>query len=150
MSEREQLIKGLYGNLATMRRLMADTMQGEYGLPASQCELLFIVNHEGSLPLKKLAEAMQLTPGAISQLVESLENAGLVERVPSPTDRRVTLISLTEAGLLKLAKGHVGKKGSLMHEMIQILSEDELRTMHTIHTKMIALLKARKPEESKD
>jgi DNA-binding MarR family transcriptional regulator len=43
------------------------------------------------------AVVMKLVPD-ISRLIDRLVNAGLMERLPSPTDRRVVLIRLTQRG----------------------------------------------------
>ena len=47
--------------------------------------------------LTEVAELMQVTKSAASQLVSSLEAQGLVERVRDPTDGRATLIRATPA-----------------------------------------------------
>ncbi len=54
-----------------------------------------------SLMLKEIAEKFQITPGAVSQTVDTLVREGLVERVVSTEDRRAVCIRLTEAGLNK-------------------------------------------------
>lgn len=148
MSEKDRLLKEIYGNLASVRRLMATFMQEEYGLPASQCEILFMVHHEGAMPLKNLAKAMQLTPGAITQLVEALEQAGYVRRQPSLVDRRITTVLITEAGLLKIAHSQSAKARGFKAVLAK-LTEDELRTMNTIQHKMIGFLKEHTIKEQK-
>jgi DNA-binding MarR family transcriptional regulator len=45
-----------------------------------------------------LSQALRCTPRNVTDLVDALEAAGLVSRGPHPTDRRATLVSLTEAG----------------------------------------------------
>ena len=45
-----------------------------------------------------LAERAQITKQSMSYLVEHLESHGYVERKPDPSDRRATLICLTERG----------------------------------------------------
>jgi DNA-binding MarR family transcriptional regulator len=56
------------------------------------------MNTEGRR-LTEFAELMQVTKAAASQLVSFLEEKGLVERVPDPTDGRASLIRATEASL---------------------------------------------------
>jgi DNA-binding MarR family transcriptional regulator len=48
--------------------------------------------------LTDLAERAQITKQSMSYLVDYLEQVGYVERRPDPTDRRATLICLTERG----------------------------------------------------
>jgi DNA-binding MarR family transcriptional regulator len=47
--------------------------------------------------MSELAERMQLTKGAVTQLVSYLEEHGFLERVPDPTDRRAVLVRPTES-----------------------------------------------------
>ncbi len=46
----------------------------------------------------ELAATTMVTSGAITKRLDRLERAGLIERSPDPTDRRGTLIGLTDAG----------------------------------------------------
>jgi DNA-binding MarR family transcriptional regulator len=55
------------------------------------------IKAEGSR-LSDLAERAQLTKQSMGYLVDSLEEHGYVERKPDPTDRRASLICLTERG----------------------------------------------------
>jgi DNA-binding MarR family transcriptional regulator len=48
--------------------------------------------------LTTLAERAQITKQSMSYLVDDLERRGYVERRPDPTDRRATLICLTQRG----------------------------------------------------
>jgi DNA-binding MarR family transcriptional regulator len=53
--------------------------------------------HETPEPLtmRALSQRLQLTPGAVTGLVDRLERAGHVTRVPDPDDRRRTRLRLT-------------------------------------------------------
>ena len=48
--------------------------------------------------MRELALTADLAPATVTQMLDSLEAAGLVERGRSQSDRRVVLISLTERG----------------------------------------------------
>jgi DNA-binding MarR family transcriptional regulator len=69
---------------------------GEADLSRSQVEVLFLVAHSGQ-PVTPggLAAALQVTPGAVTQLVSGLVGAGLVEQQRDPADarRRVLVLS---------------------------------------------------------
>lgn len=47
--------------------------------------------------MSELAQRMQLTKGAVTQLVSYLEGHGYLERVPDPVDGRAVLVRPTEA-----------------------------------------------------
>ena len=46
----------------------------------------------------ELASRMQITKQALGEVVDALEHAGYVERLPDPADRRAKLVRLTPAG----------------------------------------------------
>ena len=45
-----------------------------------------------------LAEHLRIAPRSATEVVDDLQERGLVERAPDPADRRATLVRLTEAG----------------------------------------------------
>lgn len=55
------------------------------------------VRPEGSR-LADLARGAQISPQAMGELVDELEQLGYVTRRPDPTDRRAKLVALTETG----------------------------------------------------
>jgi len=52
----------------------------------------------GEVPVSRYGAELGLARSTITNLVDRLERAGLVARVASPDDRRVTLVRLTVAG----------------------------------------------------
>ena len=62
---------------------------------------LFVLSSTAAVPptVKELAERFRISPGAVSQTLDAVCRDGMVERVPSPLDRRVTHIRLTAQGL---------------------------------------------------
>ncbi|MCC3270428.1 MarR family transcriptional regulator [Arthrobacter gengyunqii] len=53
---------------------------------------------EPGLRLKELAERLRIAPRSATEVVDQLAAKGLVERAAHPTDRRATLLSLTDEG----------------------------------------------------
>ena len=60
------------------------------------------VRPEGSR-IGELAERAQLTNQSVGYLVDHLERRGYVERRPDPSNRRATLVCLTERGWAEMA-----------------------------------------------
>ncbi|MEU6037155.1 MULTISPECIES: MarR family winged helix-turn-helix transcriptional regulator [Actinomadura] len=56
------------------------------------------LTREGQARLSTLSRLMMLHPTTVKLTVDQLEAAGLVARRPHPTDRRATLVSITEEG----------------------------------------------------
>ena len=61
--------------------------------------LLTELQRDGEQSMGELATGLGVTPRRVTALVEALEADGLVERRPHPTDRRSTLVAITDAGL---------------------------------------------------
>ena len=46
----------------------------------------------------ELAQLLRITPRSVTEVVDALEAKGLASRAPDPSDRRATLVSLTDRG----------------------------------------------------
>ena len=71
-----------------------------HGLTFARYEalVLLLFSRQGSLPMKVMGQRLQLHPTSVTNIVDRLEADQLVERTPHPTDRRTTLVAITEAG----------------------------------------------------
>jgi DNA-binding MarR family transcriptional regulator len=65
--------------------------------PSQARALRVIVEHDGTR-VSELAEALHIAPRSATEVADSLEERGLVERSPDPSDRRAVLLRPTEAG----------------------------------------------------
>jgi DNA-binding MarR family transcriptional regulator len=68
------------------------------GLTPSRTHLLWELGRRGPVPQRVLAEALKVTPRAVTGLVDALVDDGLVTREPHPTDRRATLVTFSARG----------------------------------------------------
>jgi DNA-binding MarR family transcriptional regulator len=70
------------------------------GLTFARYELLTLLSFSrtGSLPMAKASARLQVHPTSVTNAVDRLEAAKLVKRVPHPSDRRATLVEITDAG----------------------------------------------------
>jgi DNA-binding MarR family transcriptional regulator len=92
--------------------------------------------------MSELAERVQLTKGAVTQLVSYLEAHGLVERVSDPADGRAVLVRPTEAanrgyelGRARLAEIEAGWK--------EQVGEDRWRTFKAVLEEVARLQEVR-------
>ncbi len=58
----------------------------------------------GSITPKKLADALELTTGTVTSLIDRLESIDLIARAPNPRDRRSILLALTPDGLATMTE----------------------------------------------
>ncbi|MFE6487478.1 MarR family winged helix-turn-helix transcriptional regulator [Streptomyces sp. NPDC057757] len=80
-------------------QLLADA-QREIGLPPSLLEVLcFLATApEQAAPMRLVAQSLGFSTAGTTGVVDRLADAGLVERRPSSSDRRVTYAALTPLG----------------------------------------------------
>lgn len=71
-----------------------------YELSFSRFELLRLLafSRTGALPITKASDRLQVHVTSVTHAIRRLAAAGLVERLPHPTDGRTTLVSITELG----------------------------------------------------
>lgn len=60
--------------------------------------MLLAFSSRGSLPMRIIGSRLQVHQTSVTNAVDRLERAGLVRRVSHPSDRRTTLVEITEAG----------------------------------------------------
>lgn len=120
-----------------------------FGLSLAQLELLKKIQRQQPLSAKQLVDTMQLTPGAISQFLEGLDQAGCIVRAPSMQDRRVVLISLSRTGKRKLEEYEKLRK-RLFTEAFAIFSDEELEQWLRIQQKLIDWLESTTPTKQKE
>lgn len=86
--------------LATSRRLRRQTMEAfaPLGITPHQARTLRTVLAEGPMRLGVLAGRLRIAPRSVTDVVDSLVEAGWVARSPDPDDRRATVIEVTAAG----------------------------------------------------
>ena len=74
------------------------------GLTASRTHLLWELQRLGPSSQRALADALAVSPRNVTGLVDALEQTGYLVRTPHPTDRRTTLVRLTEQGESTMAQ----------------------------------------------
>jgi DNA-binding MarR family transcriptional regulator len=95
----EQLGRAFKGALAALRRMRGrESRHGPGELSDAQFGVLFCLRDCESMSAGEIALAADLRPASATEMLEGLEQAGLVERVRSERDRRVVNNSLTDRG----------------------------------------------------
>jgi DNA-binding MarR family transcriptional regulator len=82
------------------------------GLTESRAHLLWELEQRGPSTQQVLAGAMGVTPRNVTGLVDGLVATGFVTRQPHPTDRRATLVTLTDHGA-RITEGFVQGRAAL-------------------------------------
>ncbi len=74
--------------------LFGQTVAIRFGLTESDIEALEVLLDTGASTAGRLSELMGLTTGAVTRVIDRLEQAGYVRRVPDPTDRRRVIVEV--------------------------------------------------------
>jgi DNA-binding MarR family transcriptional regulator len=92
------LRRALTGLFVAQRRLRGRDARIEGGVSFAHYPLLAALKREGELSAGQLATDVALTPATVTQMLDSLSSAGIVERTRSERDRRVVTTRLTPEG----------------------------------------------------
>jgi DNA-binding MarR family transcriptional regulator len=103
--------------------------------PRYEALMLLLFSRNGSLPLGKMGERLQVHPTSVTNTIDGLEAAGFVKRVPHATDRRATLAEITAAG--RRTAGRATRVLNDARFFTDPLADDELETL----TRTIAKLR---------
>ena len=85
----------------SVARKLRETSQetlAPWDINPSQFRALRVLSHHGALRLSDLSVRLHIAPRSATEVVDTLEAQGLVERRPDPRDRRATLVELTRQG----------------------------------------------------
>ncbi len=123
----EALAQSFKGAFAAVRRLRGREPQRPGELRHAQYQVLFELLRAGEMSSGELATVVDVTPASITEMLDRLADAGLVERLRSEHDRRVVRISLTDAGRALCEERHAQIE-PLWHEQLSQYTPDELRT----------------------
>jgi len=122
------LLMEAHGRLT--RQLNAD-LEASSSLPLTWYDVMVRLRRspEQRLTMGELANQIVLTTGGVTRLIDRLEEAGLVERVSCPTDRRTTYLTLTELGDARLEEATVAHLDHLDHRLVSRLSPAERQVL---------------------
>ncbi|WP_265522656.1 MarR family winged helix-turn-helix transcriptional regulator [Oerskovia flava] len=93
-----------------------------------------------SLRMTRLAAKTDATLPRLSHVVARLEERGLVERLPSADDRRVTNAHLTDAGWDKIVATAPGHVETVRTHVVDPLTDEEIGQLDTIAGKILERL----------
>jgi len=100
----EELARAFKAAMVAVRRLRGRQTHSAEHPSHAQYGLLFCLAGGDPRSVRELAEAAELTPASVTQMLESLEAAGLVARLRSDEDRRIVRSSLTARGRALVAE----------------------------------------------
>ncbi len=144
ISRRDDALISTFGRLlevqSRLERRLGAELEARCDLPHAWFEVLVRLGRSeaGRLTMGSLAEEVSLTTGGVTRSVDRMEAAGFVERVPCPTDRRVSYASLTDSGRAKLDEAAQVHAGNL-RSVFATFSDEDRNTLDTLLDRLRAV-----------
>lgn len=97
MVEDESLSESFW---AVARQLRHRSMEGlaQWDIAPSHFRALGVLLRHGSMRPSQLADHLRIAARSSTEVIDALQQRGLVDRHPDPDDRRATLVALTPKG----------------------------------------------------
>ena len=108
------------------RRLRRARPMGD--LTITQLSALTSLELAGALSPRELAEVERVQPPTLTKIVAKLEERGLVQRTPHPTDGRQVILAATESGRAVVAE-HKRARDEWLAKGLAALTADERETL---------------------
>lgn len=87
-----------FAALRRQHQRVIDALASDHGIAATDVRAIVHLADRGTLTPKAVGAFLGLTQGSMTALVDRIERADLVRRVPHPTDRRSLLLEITDEG----------------------------------------------------
>lgn len=136
---------GVFGRLTRVTKVAARRMErvfAKHGLTPEAFDVLATLRRSGApyrLTPTRLFQSMMVTSGTMTNRLDRLEEAGYVQRIPDPGDRRGTLVELTPTGRTLVDRAVVDH---LENErgMLEALSHSEQEALAGLLRKLLLAL----------
>ncbi len=130
---------GRMGRLAKhLERAIQETFS-EFGLTVGEFDVLAALRRSGQpyqLSPTELFNTLMVSSGTMTHRIDGLEKAKLVQRIPDPSDRRGTLIELTDKGfnvIEKAVEAHVVNESRIL----SVLEDSEREALAQLLSKLL-------------
>lgn len=110
-------------------------------LTVSQLRILscIVTKQDLKIKIKDIAKELSITPGGISQLVNSLQKMDLLKRIPDEHDRRIVYVTFSEHGFA-MYHAALDIQEQLTTALTQEISEEEMKVFTNVLKKMLGRL----------
>jgi DNA-binding MarR family transcriptional regulator len=116
------------------------------GLTRSEYELLVMLvmnlgEDKKAFTVTEISSLLQITPAGVTHLINPLEQAGYIERLQAPNDRRIVLIGLTDKGT-KVAEALISEVQEQLIGLVNHLGEEDSKTLIRLMSQAIEFFAA--------
>ncbi len=118
-------------------RKLSEKCTTPLGLTLGEFRVLRVLSESGPSPMIDLAKEQMITGAAMTNIVDHLEQVGLVERVRSESDRRIVSVAISRKGQDTVKQG-LALYEKLIEKATRHVTEQERRNLLAIFDKMVA------------
>ena len=137
LDELADLWKTVVRGYTHVTEMLTEQVERETGLPAVEfLALIWLLRGDSgeagpdvAVPLSKLARQVAFSSGGFTKVADRLEQAGLIKRQPSESDRRVTHAVLTDTGRALAQRAFTVYCQGLRELVVERLGLENLRVM---------------------
>jgi DNA-binding MarR family transcriptional regulator len=143
---------GVFGRIWRAERRLSralDATFARFELNVGEFDVLATLRRSGSpyhLTPTELFRDLMLSSGAMTNRLDRLEQAGLIARLPDPSDRRGTLVALTTRGQ-ELVDAAVAAHLANEQHLLEALSLDEREQLAQLLRKLLRSLEERSSDD---
>ena len=139
--KREEVIQAInekFREISTETIMFHQAVADVLGLHITDHKCLDFIYRYGAMPAGRLAELTGLTTGAVTGIIDRLEEAGYVRRTNDPKDRRRTIVEPTRNKKLekKIEVLFIPLRDR-MHKLLSSYSDSELAFLLDATTEML-------------
>jgi DNA-binding MarR family transcriptional regulator len=135
------LLASSFAKLFLRSHRLLDRRMAQAGASFARTKLLMFVERDGPVRAIDIATLFDLAPRSVTEALDGLERDGLIRRNPDPRDRRVKLVSITDAGRRAIAATEPIRV-ALIGRVFGVLDADEQARMLDYIARMGAALDA--------
>ncbi|WP_055075552.1 MarR family winged helix-turn-helix transcriptional regulator [Pseudanabaena sp. 'Roaring Creek'] len=139
---------GIIGRIGRLNKHLGQALQvsfSKFGLNVGEFDVLATLRRSGEpyqLTPTELFNTQMVSSGTMTHRIDGLERAGLVRRIPDPSDRRGTIVQLTNDGFAvieRAVEAHVTNE----HCLLIVLEESEREALSQLLRKLLIAFEER-------
>ena len=134
--------QGSHGVVRLINRLRVEIVDAldrelaKYDITAPQLIVLASIANKEADSAAAICKSISYDPGAMTRMIDRLEQKGLIRRIPHPEDRRAMTLELTVAGKA-LYPQLLAAKDAVQAQFLRGFSIDEARHLERFLTRML-------------
>jgi len=130
---------GIIRTINRVRVELTDALDRElakFDISAAQLIVLASLANQEAGSASVLCKSISYDPGAMTRMIDRLQQKGLVRRVPNPGDRRAMNLEITAAGRA-LYPQLMAAKEAVQSQFLLGFSKEEVRTLENLLNRML-------------